>query len=85
MDKILYFRSSADPLILDEGQRETRRKGILRSQNINQLIRLSFSIEARIEALKKGAGIMIIRGQTLPELTSSNRMDHGNCRNDLSR
>lgn len=30
MDKILYFRSSPDPLILDEEQREIRRKGILK-------------------------------------------------------
>ena len=28
MDKVLYFRSSSDPLILDEEQRETRRKGL---------------------------------------------------------
>lgn len=30
MDKVLYFRSSPDPLILDEEQREIRRKGILK-------------------------------------------------------
>jgi len=27
MDKVLYFRSSSEPLILDEEQREARRKG----------------------------------------------------------
>ncbi|CAF1589232.1 unnamed protein product [Adineta ricciae] len=52
MDKVLYFRSSMDPLILDEEQREARRK-------------------ARIEQLKKSSGIMVVRGRTLPELTSS--------------
>jgi hypothetical protein len=37
MDKVLYFRSTSDPLILDEEQRETRRKGIfsvIRNQSI---------------------------------------------------
>jgi hypothetical protein len=34
MDKVLYFRSSSDPLILDEEQRETRRKGIFRNSTI---------------------------------------------------
>jgi len=29
MDKVLYFRSSSEPLILDEEQREARRKGWL--------------------------------------------------------
>ncbi|CAF0851524.1 unnamed protein product [Adineta steineri] len=64
MDKVLYFRSSSDPLILDEEQREVRRK-------------------ARVESLKKSSGIMVVRGRTLPELTSSNRISHGGARSDL--
>ncbi|CAF1273587.1 unnamed protein product [Adineta ricciae] len=65
MDKVLYFRSSMDPLILDEEQREARRK-------------------ARIEQLKKSSGIMVVRGRTLPELTSStHRTSHNGNRSEL--
>ncbi|CAF0990073.1 unnamed protein product [Rotaria magnacalcarata] len=64
MDKVLYFRSSPDPLILDEEQRETRRK-------------------AQIESLKKSSGVMVVRGRTLPGLTSSNRFNHSGNRSDL--
>lgn len=65
MDKVLYFRSSPEPLILDEEQREARRK-------------------ARIESLKKSSGIMVVRGRTLPELTSgASRSTQGGHRNDL--
>jgi hypothetical protein len=45
-------------------------------------------LSARIESLKKGSGIMVVRGRTLPELaasSSSHRPSHGNSRNDLSK
>lgn len=48
--------------------------------NSNKYINL-----ARIESLKKSSGIMVVRGRTLPGLTSSNRVDHGSNRNDLSK
>jgi hypothetical protein len=81
MDKVLYFRSSPDPLILDEEQREVRRKGIFRNETIPKT---SYVILARIESLKRGSGIMVVRSRTLPELTSSsNRNGHGVNRNDL--
>ena len=86
MDKVLYFRSSSDPLILDEEQREARRKGIF-SVVRNQSYSNEF-ILARFESLKKGSGIMVVRGRTLPELTassSSHRLTHGSSRNDLSK
>jgi len=41
---------------------------------------------ARIESLKKSSGIMVVRGRTLPELTScSSRSAHGGHRSDLSK
>ncbi len=40
---------------------------------------------ARIESLKKSSGIMVVRGRTLPELTSSShRTGYGGHRSDLS-
>jgi hypothetical protein len=82
MDKVLYFRSSPDPLILDEEQRETRKKGISKKQVI---ILFVIILLARIESLKKSSGIMVVRGRTLPELTSSShRTGYGGHRSDLS-
>ena len=41
---------------------------------------------ARIEQLKKSSGIMVVRGRTLPELTSStHRTGHTGNRSELSK
>ena len=84
MDKVLYFRSSPQPLILDEEQREVRRKG--NSMSFFPYRCNPSSSLARIESLKKGNGIMIVRSPTLPGLTPvSNRSSHGGNRSELSK
>ncbi len=85
MDKVLYFRSSPDPLILDEEQREARRKGIFRHGILRINLSLSLCVfVARIESLKKGSGVMVVRGRTLPELTPNRSGGHWSGRSELS-
>ena len=86
MGKVLYFRSSSEPLILDEEQREARRKGFSIQKNSIQSINLFLFALARFESLKKSTGIMVVRGLTLPELAGgSSRSGHSNSRSGLSK
>lgn len=83
MGKTLYFRSSLEPLILDEEERETRRKGEGNRKNCVRWSRKLF-LAARIESLKKSNAFLIVRGQTLPQLMSNNnRNQTGRNRNEL--
>ena len=90
MGKILYFRSSTDPLILDEEQREVRRKGSL---SLSVELKIDISCDdvddlARVDSLKKNHGFTGRGSRTaLPDLTSSlNRMGiHHTTRNELSK
>ena len=85
MDKVLYFRSSSDPLILTEEQRDVRRKSRRISSHITTQSSSPYS--DRIESLKKTSDILVVRGQTLPDLTSSafNRIKHANSRHELGK
>ena len=85
MDKTLYYRSSSEPLILDEEQREIRRKGFAFSPMIFEE-ELSLSPVARIESLKSGNAFLVVRGRTLPQfLASSTRIHSNGNRSELSK
>ena len=86
MDKVLYFRSSSDPLILTEEQRGVRRKSRRVSSDISTTERSSLDSD-RIDSLKKTSDILVVRGRTLPDLasTASNRIKHANSRHELGK
>ena len=74
MDKVLFFRSTSEPLILNEDQREYRRKGSKKLSISNFEFPMS-NFSVRLEFLREKKSNSIDCEEKLPELTFSTSID----------